>query len=90
MMLPAIVPQIVPRPPERDGGEHEQQDLVADLVVEAVRQAPHDAGEAGERAADDPDRGDDPVDVDAGRCGERGVVRHGPGRLAEPGALHGE
>ena len=72
---------------ERDGREHEQQDLEADLVVEALGHAQQDARQAGQRRTADPDQRDDPVDVDAGRGGQGGVVGDRAGRLADPGVL---
>ena len=49
--------------------------------------AKSDAAERGEGSAERPHHVDDPVDVDARRGGEVGVVGDGPGGLAEPRVL---
>src|SRR4051794_22834347 len=76
-----------PEPAEDGGGEAQQQDLEPDLVVETLRHAEQDTGQAGEHGSDHPDGRDDAVHVDAGRRGECGVVGHCAGGLPQPGAL---
>ena len=72
---------------EGDGGEDQQQDLEADLVVEALGHARggRRPGRPGRRRRSRPP--DHAVDVDAGRGGERRVVGDGAGGLAEAGLL---
>ena len=80
-----------PEAAEGDAGEDQQQDLRAHVEGDAgavVR--PQDAAEGGEHAADNPDDADDGVHVDAGGRGQRGVVGHRPGGLAEPGLQQDE
>src|SRR3954454_2175184 len=74
-------------PAEDGGGEYQQQDLESDLVVETLGHAEQDAGQAGEHGPYHPDGRDDAVHVDAGRCGECGVVGPRAGGLPEPGAF---
>ncbi len=66
-----------------DRSEDQQQHPEAEQVVDLLDESEHHAGHRGQRGADDPHRGDHPVDVDAGRRRERRVVGDGPGRLAD-------
>ena len=72
---------------EGDAGEHQQQQLEAHLELHLLLDAEEDAAEGGEAAAEGPHEQDHPVDVDARRGGQVGVVGHGPHGLADPGVL---
>ena len=72
---------------EHDGREDQQQQLEADLVVEALGEAEQRSGQARERGAADPDDVDHPLDVDAGRRRQRRVVGDRAGGLPDPGVL---
>ena len=84
---PTSAPNAVPRPPSVTAANSSSRICrPVSHLMPLVDQGVEDAGQAGQTHRDRPDQPDHLVGVDAGGLGERRVVRHRPGRPADPGA----
>ena len=85
MRLPSSAPNGLPETPERDGGEHQQQQREAHVPLDAELEPVEHAAQTGERTAENPHEQDHPIGVDAARRRQVGVVGDRSNGLAEPG-----